>query len=211
MVPSSMAIIGTAGRKEDQHLLANPHYDRMVNAAISLIDHLKCDRKTLKMVSGGAAWADHIVVSLALKGVVDPKNVTIFMPANLSTNGYSGSGDLASRTASTANYYHRLFSNCVKIDSINELIAIGKQGAVLVPGNGSFHARNTSVAKFVSPDGILFALTSGDPNHPQEPWSMRSFDPSTSAADGGLKDGGTADTWNKSTCLKWHCKIGRMR
>ena len=40
------------------------------------------------------------------------------------------------------------------------------------------------------------------------PWEPRYFDPSIKADIAGLKDGGTADTWNKSKCRKIHiCMI----
>jgi hypothetical protein len=206
----SMAIIGTAGRKEDQHLLRASHYERMVNAAVSLIDHTKCDRSTLQLISGGAAWADHIVVTLALSGVVNPSNVTLFLPSNLTSHGFSGVGDLQSRTASTANYYHQLFSGCVKLNSIAEIIELGKRGGILLPGNGNFHARNAMVAKSVTPDGALLAFTSGDPAGDQLPWTIKSFYPQCKASEAGLKDGGTAHTWDNATCRKYHCKLGRM-
>lgn len=206
----ALAIIGTAGRKEDRHRLSKSHYQRMVEAASKLITHLKINPKELKLYSGGAAWADHIVVTLALLEIVPHENVTLYLPSELTVNGYTGENEWAKKTASTANYYHRMFSDYTDQDTIQQIIEIGEHGATLVPGNGSFHSRNSLVAKAVSPDGALLAFTFGAPGINQQPWTIREFDESIKADVAGLKDGGTADTWSKAKCSKFHALIGDL-
>lgn len=205
---SSLAIIGTAGRKEDQSRLTHFHYNRMVSACIKLIEHLQFDLPDLRLISGGAAWADHLVVTLTKRGVVPYENTTLYTPSSLTSEGYVGENEFSKKTANTANYYHRLFSNCVGIDSIKELLELKYNGSILLPGNGSFHARNSDVAKSVSPNGVLLAFTFGAPDIQQSIWTIRKFSGNITATEAGLKDGGTADTWCKASCTKYHCVLG---
>lgn len=212
MTYPSLAIIGTAGRKEDKARLSYQHYDRMVQAAVKLILHVNIDHNNVKVFSGGAAWADHVAVTLALLGAISYENLTLFLPATLDERcGYVGSTERAEKTASTANYYHQIFSKVTGKNSINDLINVGLKGSHLIPGNGSFHARNSDVAKAVSPDGALLAYTFGNDDQPQQSiWTIRKFDGSVKADEAGLKDGGTADTWNKCFGTKFHCRLGHM-
>lgn len=211
MTYPTLAIIGTAGRKEDKAQLSHLHYDRMVQAAVKLILHIGIDHLNVKVFSGGAAWADHVVVTLALLGGVSYENVTLFLPAVLEDNGFVGHDERSTKTADTCNYYHRIFSKVTGKDSIRDLLEIREKGSNLLPGKGSFHARNSDVAKAVSPDGALLAYTFGGEGLIQQPiWTIRKFSGEITADDAGLKDGGTADTWNKCSGTKFHCRLGTM-
>jgi hypothetical protein len=203
-----MAIIGTAGRQTDQDRLKGVSYQRMVEASIKLITHCKIDPQNLTLVSGGAAWADHIVVTLALMGVVAYDRVIIHLPAELTEGGYVGENEWTNKVANTANYYHKLFSRKVGISSISELIKIRDLGARMTVDPGGFKSRNTKVANAVSDGGLLLAYTFGNGLTDQQPWTIRGFDSTTSPDTAGLKDGGTSDTWLKAKCLKYHCLIG---
>lgn len=208
MTYTSLAIIGTAGRKEDQDKLIGENYQRMVEASIKLMIHLKIDPQNLTLVSGGAAWSDHVVVTLALMGVVPYEKVTIHLPAELTEGGFEGDNEWSSKVASTANYYHKLFSRKVGISSISELVRIRDLGATLIVDKGGFKSRNTKVANAVSGNGILLAYTFGNGLTDQDPWTIRSFNPDVTADQAGLKDGGTADTFNKCKSRKFHCRLG---
>lgn len=210
MTYSSFAIIGTAGRKEDKTYLTKAHYVRMVNASYKLLDHLNIKVNDAKFYSGGAAWADHLIVTLALQGIINPKNVTIFLPCYLNIQGQfvDKQGNI-NAIEKTAQYYHKLFKDTTDIDGISDLLKVENIGATLLPGNSNFHARNSLVADAVSPDGILLAFTFGQENYPQIPWTIREFKPHINSQEAGLRDGGTADTFNKAKCIKWHCKIGQ--
>jgi len=205
----SLAVIGTAGRKEDKQYLTMNHYNRMVQATMRLLDHLNVDTGALRLYSGGAAWADHVVVTLGLLNFVKPENITLFLPTEIGENGYFGQDEKSSKTASTCNYYHKQFAEQMTFDPIEQILDIGKRGGILDPGTGNFFQRNSSVAKAVSPDGLMLAFTFGPPDTSQPEWSLRPSQGHVKAAEGGLKDGGTADTWNKSNCLKWHGRIGK--
>jgi len=68
-----VAIIGTAGRKEDARRMSKALFDRMVDHAAHqqrVVWKLPNDRVVL--VSGGSAWADHVAVRLFLNEALDP-------------------------------------------------------------------------------------------------------------------------------------------
>lgn len=203
-----LAIIGTAGRKEDKDRLTGDHHDKMVDIASKLMIHLKLDGPNTHLVSGGAAFADHVVVTLGLTGVVPPENITLYLPSHLGPDGYFGENEWQEKTAKTAMYYHSIFSEKIGRNSIQEIQLLKDKGATLEVISGGFKVRNTRVAKHVSPIGHLLAFTFGIPSSHQTDWSVRPFGPTINSQYAGLKDGGTADTWNKSSCLKYHCKIG---
>ena len=205
---TKLAIIGTAGRKEDSDRLGPDHYQRMTEASIKLMTHLAIDPRELSLFSGGAAWSDHVVVSLAMIGVVPYERVCIYLPADLSEDGYVGTEKWSNKVAQTANYYHAKFFKVSGCDGIRELNILRSLGGILDTSKKGFKSRNTSVANAVSDNGILLAYTFGNGLTDQLPWTIRSFDPGTSADAAGLKDGGSADTWNKCKSRKFHCRLG---
>lgn len=204
----NLAIIGTAGRKEDRPLLTGEHYPRMVDAATKLLSHLQIDPQELHLISGGAAWADHVVVTLTLSGIIEDNRLHLYLPCELTDKGFVGKGEWGEKTANTCNYYHRLFSETTGHDSIGELNRVRTNGANIYTSTSGFKTRNTKVAKHVSPNGQLLAFTFGSMISNQPDWTIRSFGPLTSSLQGGVKDGGTSDTWQKSRCQKHHCRLG---
>jgi len=208
-----LAIIGTAGRKEDQSILTGDHYDRMFSGVTKYIGHLDLDPRALLVYSGGAAWADHLAVTLVKRGGVPPENLTLFIPTDLEDGGYVAhdvSNVYQKKTADTCNYYHKMFSKKVGIDSIEELNAVRKQGAIFDTSSVGFHARNAMVAKSLQLDGHVLAFTTGLPGYDQSDWTIRSFEPGINAVDAGLKDGGTAHCWNLVKGFKHHARIGAI-
>jgi hypothetical protein len=210
MPNASLAIIGTAGRGSDKDKLSADHYKRMVKVSTKLIDHLGFNKKELRVFSGGAAWADHVVVTLGLEGVVAPENVTLYLPCEYDERGFLGYGDKAAKTASTANYYHSVFSKIIGQNSFGQILEVARRGAAVFPGNGNFFTRNTLVAQSVSPDGVLLAFTFGQEGTDQKPWTLRPADRNAMGREGGVKDGGSADTWGKAKCLKYHGLLGSI-
>lgn len=210
MTYTSLAVIGTAGRKDDRGRLTAGHYARMVQGVETLIAHLKLNTSTIQLISGGAAWADHVVVSLALNGIIDPTRLLLFLPTELSDYGYRGTDEASDKTASTCNFYHQNFSKIIGRSSIDELLEVRRRGAVCNTDGGGFHARNAMVAKSVNPDGVLIAYTFGDDSSGQVPWTARVFEGSVTAQYAGLKDGGTAHTFGLAKCLKYHGRLGPL-
>jgi hypothetical protein len=163
-----LGIIGTAGRKEDSEKLKSGHWILMNSVAETLALSLNVKG----FVSGGAAWADHTAVSLYLKYDSGQFSLSLHLPAKLTTNGFVERADKYD-TGRTSNYYHKLFSKKLEIDSIDELNCAINSGAKTTIGT-DFKARNTLVA---NESDILLAFTFGEGAE--------------------LKDGGTKDTMDK--------------
>ena len=189
---SRLAIIGTAGRGTDQQHMSLALYRRMLDAGRAVVRA----KNVTSLVSGGAAWADHVAVTLALEGVVAPSELTLHLPAPLR----DGQFDETARDGKVSNHYHRLFRARSGIDGVGELEAAIRAGASWSVNPGGFKARNSDVARDA---GLLLAFTFGS----GEAWKAKVHQDVT-AAGAGLKDGGTADTWNKSrAAVKIHVRL----
>lgn len=176
---TTLAIIGTAGRKNDFDNLDASKFRRMISIAHALI----LNQEITHLVSGGAAWADHVAVSLALKGVIPLSNLTVYMPS------------LTSQDYKICLYYWNKFYTKTGIEVSKELIFAQDGGAKIISTDGSFTSRNKKVAK--EADEIL-AYTFGTNTVKWSPLVCSKL----SAEFAGLKDGGTAHTWDASKALK---------
>lgn len=177
----SLGIIGTAGRKDDKDKLNISKYQTMVSSSRKLIDNLTASGEKLNtLVSGGAAYADHVAINLFNEKNIN--NLLLFLPCefDLTRKQFKDTGqfDYVNNPGGTANYYHRLFSKAVRIDSLKE-IATAIQNGTKVEVIHGFKNRNTYVAEN---SDFLFAITFGNKNK--------------------VKDGGTADTVEKYIALK---------
>lgn len=124
------------------------------------------------LISGGAAFADHLAVDLFLSG--DSLGLKLYIPAEFKGGKYVVENPNAFFCpAKTSNHYHRKFSELYKKDSLMEIQQAITIGAKIFVGK-SFKDRNTEVA---NESNILLAFTFG--NGP------------------ALKDGGTKDTMDK--------------
>lgn len=179
MTPVKLAIIGTAGRGEDSSRMSHNLYVAMIQKVHQVIDRLEqngCNVTTL--VSGGAAWADHIAVSLFR--ISTRKSLELHLPCNWNFMKceYDDTGvrDFRTNPGGTLNFYHRK----MPFDSLKEIDEVmpdptdpSKPKQVLVSYGGGFHQRNTRVS---TADAVV-ALTFGNGRQ--------------------VKDGGTADTMRK--------------
>ena len=144
----TLAIVGTAGRKEDAKHLSRKHFEAMCLVASGLLEQInESNYPITHLVSGGAAWADHVAVRLFL----DKKapGLRIFMPADWEDGSYhdNGNKDAYENAGGTANYYHQLFQKATGINSLTEILIAKTHGAELSPVLRGFHARNALVAK----------------------------------------------------------------
>jgi hypothetical protein len=176
----SLAIIGTAGRKEDAPKLSKDSFGAMCIVAKELLAQLKGNNYEIThLVSGGAAWADHVAVKLFLNKEV--KNLRLYIPCQFDNgsffDGYSRikGGGVSDKflPGQTLNYYHGKFQKKTGINSLTEIQLAIHEGAEVLPCKGGFHGRNAMVAK----SDILLAMTFGNENV--------------------VKEGGTADTVRK--------------
>lgn len=172
-----IAIIGTAGRDKSK-----PMTPALWNWM--LIDAMERIPKGAHVVSGGAAWADHLAVALFVNGYV--KELTLHLPAPIENGWFVGPDKSA---ASAANYYHRKFSMVISRHSIGEIELAARMthchGTVepVAAGYGAMFARNSKVARA---DEML-AYTFGTGPVPD--------------------DGGTKDTWDKCQGTKTHINL----
>lgn len=176
----TLAIIGTAGRKDDEKKLSLATFKSMCLVAEELIKQLAASNYPVThAVSGGAAWADHVAVRLFLDRKVP--NLRLFLPCQFENGSFSdgptalrvplpSAADDAFTPGKTLNHYHSRFSLKTNIRSLTEIQTAKNEGAELLPCRGGFHGRNAMVAK----SDILFAMTFGDRHL--------------------VKEGGTADT-----------------
>jgi hypothetical protein len=174
-VEISLAIIGTAGRKDDKQKLSKESFQAMCIVGEEILTQLKDSNYSVThLVSGGAAWADHVAVKLFLNKKVE--NLRLFIPCQFE-NGIYVDNDTPVRTtnyqtdyAKTLNDYHSHFQRRAGINSLSEILSASFKGAEILPCKGGFYGRNAMVAK----SDIILAMTYGDKEM--------------------VKEGGTADT-----------------
>jgi hypothetical protein len=181
-----VAIIGTAGRRDDAQKLSGQTFQNMVEAAADLINRLIEEKgvEELTLISGGAAWADHVAVKLMLKpeGLKIKPKLRLHMPCHFRTKPYPGFLDTKVRDfrknpGGIANYYHEKFANQLyasRYATLREIAKAAEAGAELVEKAFGMMERNSQVAKEAD---TLLAITFGE--------------------NGRVKDGGTADTVKK--------------
>jgi hypothetical protein len=182
-----ISIIGTAGRKEDGAKMSADLFNRMLLKTQEIIEQNVSNPKHLTLVSGGAAYADHIAVRLFLerpKELADHILLHLFLPApfNTATNKYEGG---FKSSGSIANYYHSLFSKKMEYNTMTDITSAIQQGARIEVFKG-FYARNIEVGK----TDLLIAFT----------WGVK-----------GVKAGGTKHTFTHSTApKKIHIGLGEL-
>ena len=175
----SLAIVGTAGRKDDAKRLTRKHFEAMCLVASGLLEQInESNYPITHLVSGGAAWADHVAVKLFLDKKVP--NLRLFIPSEWDDGAFETKSsqsvqnrDYTSDPGSTANYYHKLFQQNTGINGLSDIQIAKAHGAELYCCRGGFHGRNAMVAK----SDFILACTFGDKNM--------------------VKEGGTADTIRK--------------
>lgn len=162
-----IAIIGTAGRG---NVMTPNQWAWMKETTANWIgvnNHL---------VSGGAAWADHLAVAMYMEHKCE--DLTLHLPAPWDNTNQCFQGPWKS-CGSAANFYHEKFSGIVGINSLNEIHQVIHGGAMITEqpalgGYGGMFKRNSIVAQ--EAEGMI-AFTFGEGMVPA--------------------DGGTLDTWNK--------------
>ena len=167
----TIAIAGTAGRKEDAARLNAVIYRECEDVLRLLLPEItRTEDEIYHLVSGGAAWADHLAVRYFLAS--RDSSLTLHLPCAFENGKFvdNGSRDWRMNPGNICNYFHRKFSESTGIDSLGELAdVIATEGCTVTVSKG-FHARNSLMAK----SDALVAFTFGE--------------------GATVKDGGTADT-----------------
>lgn len=134
-----IAVIGTAGRDKERVMDASL-WRRMTEDLSHRINPADV------LISGGAAWADHLAVHAYLHGWCS--KLYLFLPAPFQgghfLGGFPSSGN-------TANYYHKKFVQCAQVDGLKQIEQAIAKGAIVEsePVSASYagmFARNKKVA-----------------------------------------------------------------
>lgn len=158
----TLAIVGTAGRKDDANVLSKEHYAAMCVVANDILEQCKrINYPITTLVSGGAAWADHVAVSLFLDKKVP--HLRLFLPCPFIGGSFYDNGIANNSTknpGSIVNWYHRKFQKTTGVNSLTQIQIALSEGAELINVGKGFYARNELVAK----SDFLLAMTFGDKN-----------------------------------------------
>ena len=186
---TTVAIVGTAGRKNDAARMSRELFERMCQRTTQIIEReLHLDWKNICIQSGGAAWSDHVAVRLFLQRP-ETTALKVYLPCPLDGNARyrdTGSYDWRTNPGRTSNFYHSQFTKAIGTDSLQELLTAQQRGAVLDTSGTGFHSRNSMIAKC----DILIAFSWSDGD---QPW-----------------DGGTSDTWRKCKGRKVHVPLSLL-
>lgn len=153
----TIAIAGTAGRKDDADRMSWRLYQEMEEATQNLIEEI-ADGQTTTIISGGAAYADHIAVRLFLKGAA-PKLILHLPCAWASTRQFRDIGgyDWKKNPGGTANTLHKRFQAKTGVDSFSELAQAIASPNCKTSVSAGFFERNALMAEA----DALIALTFG--------------------------------------------------
>lgn len=173
-----IVIIGTAGRDKTKRMDL-VLWQWMLQHALTTIP------KGSHLVSGGAAWADHLAVVLFIRGYAT--GLTLHLPAPFRGGCFKGP---SKSSASAANWYHQKFSEAVGVDSLADIdmaLRVLQCEHTCEPsqvGFGGMFARNAKVAADAD---ILYAYTFGEGDVPAP--------------------GGTRDTWDQCKGERIHVPL----
>lgn len=191
-----LAVIGSAGRKDDASKMTLELYNSMYHLA-RLWTLRFPEQKVL--VSGGAAFSDMLAVNLFLAGM---GGLHLYLPAPFEDGKYVANGQRSD--GSIANYYHEKFSEVIGRDSLATIQTAIEKGAITEVGDG-FWDRNTKIAQATH----LLAFTFGSKESEVFTPDMEGYRDSSIA---GLKPGGTSHTWQESNkaLTKTHINLNEI-
>lgn len=175
-----VAIIGMSGRQKSMEQYLSPELYAQMTTLVS--EKVKKDDI---LVSGGAAWADHVAVSLFNDNKV--AGLELYMPcvwdADKTQFYDSGASHWATNPGRMANTCHKKFSAVLGRNTLADIGAAVAKGAVIKTYAG-FHARNSKIA--TTCDSLVCL---------------------TFAAGDAPVGGGSADTWRKCKSPKTHISL----
>jgi hypothetical protein len=181
----NVAIIGTAGRdKTVSKEMTSELFTKMIKKSKDIIENtFHLDPSTVILVSGGAAWSDHIVIKLFMENYIS--NGLLYLPAQWDSNNKKYAEDTS--CGKISNYYHKMFSNKIKTNTLEEIDSCIKNGLMIDVQFPGFFQRNSEIAK----SDYLIAFSWSDLDYPTT--------------------GGTADTWKKTkTINKIHIPLNNL-
>ena len=137
-----VAIIGTAGRGANLAKLTPQIFEKMLKCLITIIEaDLGLEWKSIQLVSGGAAWADHLAVILYNRQIC--QNLLLYLPTEFKDGAYL----MNNQIGKTANFYHSQFSKKMGYNTLGDIDTAINNGCVIDSTNIGFKNRNTKIAK----------------------------------------------------------------
>lgn len=186
-----LAVIGTAGRDAKAPMSADLWRAMVADVRTRV-------RADDVLVSGGAAWADHLAVHAFLQGWV--ARLELYLPAPMVCNDYNANAPFFAgpqrSSGNAANYYHLRFRAVAGVASLSELGGLVREmpsgfawdAQPVEPGYAAMYRRNALVASRCTD---LLAYTFGPGDQPA--------------------DGGTAHTWRlASHARRVHVPLGLL-
>jgi hypothetical protein len=188
---NTLALAGSAGRQADTSKVSSSLYDLMFEETCRTIEKWNIEH----LVSGGAAFADHLAVRAFLEDKT--RRLTLYLPARFVGRSYQHNPRFQSNPGKTSNDLHTMFSKTCGIDSLGELAEAIRRGAIVHVHEG-FQTRNIHVAHAAS---HMLAFTFGSATNRE----LTPDDPGfQNPAVAGLKiTKGTAHCWSEA----WKCKL----
>jgi len=148
----TLAIIGTAGRGDDYAKLSKDTWNNVKKTVLKFIE----EHSVTDLISGGAAFADHLAVGLFNKEICSKLHLALPCQFDIQKNEFVSEGFKSA--GGTANYYHKRFSKMMGRESLTEISAAIQKQCKLSYGKG-FLDRNKIVAEN---SVILLAITFGE-------------------------------------------------
>lgn len=183
-----VSIVGTAGRDgSEAAALTRTIYEAMTTRARAIIrDEFKLPEERVTLVSGGAAWADHVAVQIWLNAMDHYAGLIVYLPCQFTNGRACDNGKRGSMVnpGPRMNQLHEQFGRVIQHNTLADLSTVAALGATMDTSSNGFHARNSLVAR----SDYLIAFTWGDDEK-------------------APKEGGTLDTWNKCNGRKVHIPL----
>ena len=134
-----IAVIGSAGRQKVK--LTFDQYNKMYNWLKKYLSLYKKDE--IELISGGAAWSDHLSVRAYLDGFVG--KLSLYLPCkwDFEKDQYMEKNN----EGIMSNLYHKNFYKETGIKSCEELTLCMLSGATIDDASNGYFERNRKVAK----------------------------------------------------------------
>lgn len=160
-----VSIIGCAGRGSQYTALSTQKFNTMCNKTLEILQmnfNLELGSEgNIHLISGGAAWSDHVAVKLFLDKKVAA--LTLELPCKWDSKKHmyvdNKSDDWKKNPGRSANKYHKTFSVIRNINSLIDIKHAFENGAKCNVWEG-FHDRNKRVAN--TDYMIAFTLSNSD-------------------------------------------------
>ena len=122
-----VGVIGSAGRGADQGFVTADNFSKMVDATLVMISEKFAQDEQICLVSGGAAFADHVAVALWNKFHAESENknikkLVLFLPSPWNHDAQNPQFEALNHSdGRIANFYHAQFSKSTGIQSLHDL------------------------------------------------------------------------------------------